>query len=394
MTLQEKPSAIQPHKSEKKLGLYLHVPFCASTCDFCAFYQNTPEKSAIRQFIEGVELEVARFDWQQRADTVFWGGGTPGLLPVAALETLGALLAPCIYPNAEWSVELAPALVNPPKLRALRALGVNRISLGVQSFDEELLKKLGREHSPEQARRAYAMIRDAGFESVNLDLMFALPGQSLDDWLKDLQAAWELAPDHLSTYCLTFEEDTALWVKLQEGRFKRDIEQEARLYTETWQWLESHGMAQYEISNFARPGHACEHNLNTWRMHEWIGLGPSAASQYQGRRTTHVASTAQWHAGLVANAPIYEDLTPLTPLLLGTDALIFGLRMNAGVNLTAIRERFGVDFSTPEFLHALSPAFADGLLCLEADQLKLTEAGRLLADSVATHILGITAAWG
>lgn len=342
----------------------------------------------MEKYLDGIRLNVLRMSEAGRADTVFWGGGTPGLLPKSAIEELGLMVQPYVKPHAEWSVELAPALVTPSKLRALRALGVNRASLGVQSLDADLLAKMGREHKPQQATRAFNQIRQAGFTSINIDMMFAIPGQSEDAWLKDLHAAIALEPDHISTYCLTFEEDTALWAKLQAGQFKRDIEQERALYLKTWHVLESAGYAQYEISNFARKGHACEHNINTWRMHSWIGLGPSAASQYAMARTTHVADLKSWHAGLLAGNPVFEDETPLDRDTLALDALIFGLRMNAGVDLAELEHRFDVPLKQNAMLEqVLSLLERENLLSRTADTLTLTLEGRLLADSIAGQLM-------
>ena len=323
------------------VGVYVHVPFCASTCDFCAFYQTQPTAGAVRRYLDGIAAEAALVPWPARVNTVFWGGGTPGLLAPADLGRLGETVRTRLGGQPEeWTVELAPASVTAARLEVLRGLGVTRVSLGVQSFQPALLDALGRQHTREQVLRAYERVRAAGFPSVNLDLMFALPGQTAEAWADDVRTAVELAPDHLSTYCLTFEEDTRLWVKLAQGKVRLDPEHEARLYQATWDQLEGAGYAQYEVSNFARPGHACRHNLNTWRMHEWIGLGPSAASQHAGVRGANLADLDGWLDRVARGERMTEDRTVLTPALLAEDALIFGLRMNDGVDLGALRRRF------------------------------------------------------
>jgi len=230
-------SEIRTHESadaarKGALGLYVHVPFCATTCDFCAFYQEPPSAESVRRYLDGVARECGMTQ-AANVDTIFWGGGTPGALAAKDLKKLGEIIrarfargsAPC-----EWTVELAPGSVSEARLEALRDMGVTRISLGVQSFQPALLEALGRRHSPSQIYRAYERIRTAGFKNVNLDLMFALPGQDESVWLSDMREAVALAPEHLSTYCLTFEEDTALWVKLSQGKVKLYREREARLY--------------------------------------------------------------------------------------------------------------------------------------------------------------------
>ncbi len=371
----------------KPLGVYVHVPFCASTCDFCAFYQTKPTADGVESFLSGIAAEAKLVAWPRPVTTVFWGGGTPGLLAPRALSLLAeTVLASCAGTPEEWTVELAPASVTPQRLAALRVAGVTRISMGVQSFQPALLDGLGRQHTREQVYRAYDQVRAAGFASVNLDLMFALPGQTEAEWAADVREAVRLAPDHLSTYCLTFEEDTALWIKLSQGRVKLDPEQEARLYESTWAQLAAAGYAQYEVSNFARPGHACRHNLGTWGMEEWVGLGPSAASQQGAWRGANIADLAQWRAQVDAGERVTEDRVAVTPALLAEDALIFGLRMNAGVDVAVWRAR------CPEApwgeVEALLDRLAEGGLALRADtRVRLTDRGRLLADTVGVEIM-------
>lgn len=373
------------------LGLYVHVPFCATTCDFCAFYQTVPKGDAVARYLESVTLEAELAIRAQPARTIataFWGGGTPGLLKPAELESLGRVVLQLSgAAPAEWTVELAPATVTEDRLRVLRELGVSRVSLGVQSFNAALLDALGRQHSPEQIYRAYDRVRAAGFASVNVDLMFALPSQDEAQWKADLDEAMRLAPDHLSTYCLTFEEDTALWVKLSQGKVKLDPDKEAAFYLRTWEYLDAAGYAQYEVSNFARPGHACRHNLNTWAMQEWIGLGPSAASQHAGWRGANPADLGQWLREVGRGERMTSDRVALTTDLLASDAVIFGLRMNAGVSLPALRRRFptpqwrGVEEILPRLL-------LDGLMTATPEGvIRLTDRGRLVADAIGSEIL-------
>lgn len=376
------PSEILP------LGLYVHVPFCATTCDFCAFYQTVPKGDAVARYLDGIEAEAGLVSWNgRRVATAFWGGGTPGLLKPAEIERLGRTMLLYGGQPGEWTVELAPATVTTDRLAVLKQLGVTRVSMGVQSFDAALLDALGRQHTTEQVYRAYDLIRGAGFASVNLDLMFALPGQSEVQWRADLDEAMRLAPDHLSTYCLTFEEDTALWVKLSQGKVKLDAEKEALFYQHTWDYLAAAGYAQYEVSNFARPGHACRHNLNTWAMNEWAGLGPSAASQHDGWRGANPPDLGQWLTNTGAGQRVNTDRVPLTNELLASDSVIFGLRMNEGVSLPRLRRRF----PTPQWagLEDLLPKLMmeDLLLATTEGRIKLTPRGRLLADSVGTEVL-------
>jgi len=376
------------------LGVYVHVPFCATTCDFCAFYQTVPKADAVPRYLAAIEAEMALVPRAgRRVDTAFWGGGTPGLLRANELERLGrAMVEFCGGAPMEWSVEMAPATVTAERLAVLRALGVTRISLGVQSFNEALLDALGRQHTTKQIYRAYDLIRATGFSTVNLDLMFALPNQTEDEWHADLAEVVRLAPDHLSTYCLTFEEDTALWVKLSQGKVKLDPEKEAAFYLRTWEHLAEVGFAQYEVSNFARPGQICRHNLNTWRMQEWLGFGPSGASQFAGWRESNPPDLTQWHADIAAGRRATSDRTALTPELLAADSVIFGLRMNDGVVLPELRRRFPT--APWECLHDLLPRLLlEGLLVDSPEgRIRLTSRGRLVADAVGAEVLEAFAA--
>lgn len=375
------------------LGLYVHVPFCASTCDFCAFYQVKPDAGKIKEYLTGIQQEIDVVAWSRPVGTVFWGGGTPGLLSPDQLRRLGERIGTIegVSTASEWTVELAPASVTPQRLAALKEAGVTRLSIGVQSLRPDLLDALGRQHTREQALRAYALGREAGFPSVSLDLMFALPGQTEKEWLDDLAEAIALGPDHISTYCLTFEEDTALWVKLSQGKVKRSEEREAELYLATWKCLAEAGYGQYEVSNFARPGHACRHNLNTWRMHEWIGLGPSAASQHAGLRGTNISDLRVWRERVERGERMTEDRSVLTDRLLLEDALIFGLRMNAGVDWPQLVHRFPGNTNLESEGRSVEKAVRrlenEGLVLVHGSRWTLSDRGRLLADAVATEIM-------
>ena len=366
-------------------ALYLHVPFCASSCDFCSFYQEQPKRGDIDRYLAGIERELALHP-PGRVETAFWGGGTPGLLPADDLRRLGHAMTRAAGQPSEWTVELAPSSVRADKLAALKEIGVTRVSMGVQSFDDATLDALGRRHSPKQIMEAWGLIEAAGFASRNLDLIFAIPGQDENRWHADLRRAMELSPDHLSTYCLTFEEDTAMFVKLSQGKVKIDRELEARLYRQTWEQLEANGYAQYETSNFSRPGHACRHNLITWEMGSWIGYGPSAASQWGRRRWTNPANLEQWLQGIEAGTPVLEQVKELGSADLLCDALVFGLRLNAGVNPTALATRFATPLPS-RVTHLFEALVEEGLMEKAGGQVRLTGEGRMRADAVGVSIL-------
>jgi oxygen-independent coproporphyrinogen-3 oxidase len=366
-------------------ALYLHVPFCASSCDFCSFYQEQPKRGEIDRYLAAIEREMELHP-PGRVETAFWGGGTPGLLPADDLRRLGHAMTKAAGRPGEWTVELAPSSVRADKLTALKEIGVTRVSMGVQSFDDATLDALGRRHSPKQIMEAWELIEAAGFASRNLDLIFAIPGQDEKRWTDDLHRAMSLKPDHLSTYCLTFEEDTAMFVKLSQGKVKIDRELEAHLYRRTWETLEDNGYAQYETSNFARAGHACRHNLITWEMGSWIGYGPSAASQWGHVRWTNPANLDQWVKGIEAGQPVREQAKALSARDLLCDALVFGLRLNEGVDPFALAERF--ETPLPQGVRELfADLIEEEIMELAGTRFRLNGEGRLRADAVGVAVL-------
>ncbi|MBT64620.1 MAG: coproporphyrinogen III oxidase [Puniceicoccaceae bacterium] len=372
------------------IGIYCHVPFCASTCDFCAFYQEKPRRGDLDRYLAAMDLEFAQLPQDRVVDTVFWGGGTPGLLAAKDLERLGrSLLKRLPQPPEEWTIEMAPSTVKADKLAVLRDLGVTRISMGVQSFDPKLLESLGRLHNPKQVYTAWERVQAAGFPQTNLDLMFAIPNQSIEQWEADIREAARLEPTHLSTYCLTFEEDTALYVKLSQGKVSIDEAKELRFYERGWELLAELGYAQYEISNFAQPDAECRHNMNTWRMQEWIGCGPSAASQFAGERYQRPANLDEWCTAMELGQPPKTECVTLDHDLLLADSIIFGLRMNRGVDLKSINERFPTASNRAELEGQLKIFEREGLLRSQGSQYALTHRGRLVCDAIGSALLEV-----
>jgi oxygen-independent coproporphyrinogen-3 oxidase len=372
------------------LGIYIHVPFCSTTCDFCAFYQEKPSKNGIDSYFRGLRDEFERFSPNREVFTIFIGGGTPGLLKAHQLDELCSMVANYdLSSKLEWSIEMAPSEITPEKLEVLKKEGVNRISLGVQTFNPKFMDALGRQHAVEKTFQAYQWIREAGFDSVNLDLLFGAPGQSLQDWEDDLAQAVELAPDHLSTYCLTFEEDTAMFVRLSQGQVKIDPGREAEFYEFAWDYLPRHGYDQYEVSNYAKLGHSCRHNLNTWAMNEWIGYGPSACTQFRGVRRKNIANLEEWAEGMKpGNQPKFMEEETLISSDFAQDAVLFGLRMNQGISIPVIANHFGI--SIDQFLgiaQFLDRLVSEGLATEQSSgSYALTRQGRILSDAIARDL--------
>ena len=384
MFVQEKQGSNVP-----ALGLYAHVPFCSTSCDFCAFYQERPSKKGIESFFRGLESEILRFPGDRPFSTVFVGGGTPGILSADQLERLcGLIRSAGLEKGCEWTIELAPTEVTAEKLRILAENGVNRASIGAQTFDPGMMEALGRGHKVEKTYEAYSLLRESAAFRVNLDLIFGAPGQTLAMWEEDLHKAVELDPEHLSTYCLTFEEDTAMYLRLAEGKVRLEPEREAAFYEKAWALLPARGYPQYEVSNFSKPGMPCLHNLNTWGMNEWIGYGPSASSQYGGFRRKNSASLDLWEKGMRPGAqPAYDEWTPIGFRDLAMDAIIFGLRMNEGISLVDLARRFGVGEGELSEIRRFFAELEDaGMLKSEGGASRLTTEGRMRCDAVAVEM--------
>ncbi|MHA3775073.1 radical SAM family heme chaperone HemW [Verrucomicrobiota bacterium sgz303538] len=357
--------------------LYVHIPFCPKVCPYCSFYKEASDRNKTQRFLDSVLVELDRRmeQLELRPETIFFGGGTPSALSSSQLDYLLTGLRERLDLShlAEWTLEMNPATVSLEKAQLLRGLGVNRISMGVQSWDEELLKVLGRVHNRAQAERSYEILREAGFENVNLDLIFAVPTQTREQWLASLEKTVSLAPDHISAYCLTYEEDTAFFARFVKGEFKQDESWDADLFESTMDVLGAAGYEQYEISNYARPGRECRHNLAYWLGSDYLGLGPSAFSTIANRRWQNVSDTAAYCdriLGAGAAEGFTEDLTEGTRL---SERIAFSLRTSKGIQR---------DVLAP-WEDEVQQMESEGLVSSEGPMLRLTRRGRLVADSIA-----------
>ena len=368
---------VQRPTSDTISHLYVHIPFCARICPYCAFYKERADNSQTHRFCEALlrEIETVGGQFPLKLETIFFGGGTPTALTTTQLEFLlgGMQERLDLSQLVEWTVEANPGSVSSRKAALLRQMGVNRLSLGVQSWDDELLKLLGREHTAAQAETSFHILRDAGFSNISVDLMFGLPGQTLAQWGADLARTIALRPEHISTYCLTYEEDTEFFLRHASGEFREDPESDAQFLETAMRMLEGAGFEHYEISNYARPGFASGHNRGYWAGDDYLGIGPSAFSTVGMKRCQNVCDYRAYADRVLAGESAVSSTEILTPEMKQTERIALALRTQEGI-LT--RELDPWPNERNEFV-------ALGLLRKQNGSFVLTPRGKLLADSVA-----------
>jgi putative oxygen-independent coproporphyrinogen III oxidase len=377
-------------------GLYAHVPFCAQKCEYCAFYSEAARGETVDRYVVALCRELQMVAEDLRPRTVFFGGGTPSLLNLRQwqriLETMGRL---GLLGAAEWTVECNPATVSLDKARLLHSFGVNRISMGVQSLNEDLLDRLGRVHNREMAFKSFDTLREAGFENINLDLMFAVPGQTIKIWRETLAEALALGSEHLSCYEVIYEEDTPLFAQLQAGQFDVDDELACAMYDELLDRTGANGFQQYEIANFAHhyasaaddvPDRACRHNVNYWRGGSFYGLGPSATSYVRGVRTKNWSNALLYCEQIEKGQRAIESMEQLAPLASAGEAAAFGLRMNAGWPFEEFRLATGFELRD-EWATEMNQLVERGWGSIEHGSFKLTRQGLRFADAAAELFL-------
>ncbi|HSI83562.1 MAG: radical SAM family heme chaperone HemW [Candidatus Methylacidiphilales bacterium] len=410
--------------------LYVHVPFCAKVCPYCAFHVHRGGRAAQTRFVDAMlqEWRLTRARHTCSFDTIYFGGGTPSILAPEdflrlAGELRGGLAGSSGGNEPEVTLEVNPATVTPAKAAAWRQGGVNRISLGAQSFDPAWLKLLGRQHQPRDIVESVQQLRAEGFANISIDLMFALPSQPISVWQDTLAAAVACGPDHLSAYALTYEEDTPFLEKLKRGEWTRNDEREAEMFSLTVDYLASHGLHAYEISNFARPGYESRHNRAYWLGRDYLGLGPSAVSTLGGRRWRNAPDTEAYVTALLAGdaegngegqnngdglnaspdqpdaensalaqAPRVEE-EEISDEIRQRERIMFGLRMREGVALEDLVRlaSFGAESEGGSASQSAATGVPppedhivrEGLAVREDGRLKLTPRGRLVADSIA-----------
>jgi oxygen-independent coproporphyrinogen-3 oxidase len=357
--------------------LYVHIPFCARICPYCAFYKQLLDRSQTWRFCEALlcELDQKTGSLPVVPKTIYFGGGTPTTLTISQLTFLLGGFRQRLDLSAlkEWTIEANPGSVSPRKAAILYELGANRISLGVQSWDDKLLQLLGREHTARQGEQSFHILRTAGFLNINVDLMFGLPGQTIDQWRLTLERTIALRPDHISAYCLTYEEDTEFFLRHSNGEFRQNPDADADFFEMTMSMLEGAGYQQYEISNHARPNFASAHNRAYWSGQDYLGIGPSAFSTVGLQRWQNVADYRAYADRILSGQSPTRSTEILTNKIKRAEKVALSLRTRNGVAISSVRDRRD---KVAEFM-------ALGLLRQSNRNFVLTRKGKLLADSVA-----------
>jgi len=376
--------------------LYVHVPFCAKKCAYCAFYSEAGEGELVNRYVEALIREMELVSADLKPKTIFFGGGTPSLLNLRQWERILQTIRRFGWHEAEeWTVECNPATVSLDKARLLRESGVNRISMGAQSFDEALLDRLGRVHSREMIFKSFDILRAAGFDNVNVDLMFAIPGQTLDSWRKTLAEATSLGNEHLSCYEVIYEEDTPLFAQLKAGKIHVDEDLACAMYDELLAAMAAGGLEQYEVANFARrgavpsgepPQRACAHNINYWRGGWFHGLGPGATGYVRGVRARNWANTTRYCEEVERGRRAIEWSEELAPLARAGETAAFGLRMTAGWPLEQFERRTGFDLKK-EWRTEIKRIVELGYGTLDDERFRLNATGLRFADWAGAEFL-------
>ena len=359
--------------------LYVHIPFCHHICPYCGFYKHKPGKLANRDFIEAIlaEAESRAGHAPLAPRTIYFGGGTPSLLSPTHLELLCRGLGQHfdLSKVEEWTLEANPATFDVAKAQLMRQLGVNRISLGVQSFDADTLQVLGRDHSSADAIDAFETLREAGFDNVSIDLMFSVPGQDPARWKHDLDAAIALQPEHISAYNLTYEEDTEFLERHEAGELDGDEDRDADLFHDAIDTLEAAGFRHYEISNYARPGFESRHNRAYWTGNDYLGLGPGSVTTWKGDRWKTLPDTAAYVKAARSGLDTRTSIERLSEEDRRVEAVALRLRMREGL------EESLVDSGRVESL------VAQGLVKRVDGRIVLTRHGKALADPIAVDLV-------
>ena len=374
------------------LSIYVHVPFCTNKCNYCDFLSYIYEDEVVNRYLHALKQEVQKYEAyykDKKIISVYYGGGTPSCLKPDQLTGLFEACLPCIDNTDEQEItcEVNPGTLSKEKLLIMKEAGVNRVSMGAQSFADEYLRYLGRQHRAADIVDTYFSIRRAGIRNINLDLIFALPGQTVYAWRKTMEQASALAPEHISVYNLTVEKGTKFHKLFQEGKLiPVDEETELAMYKEAIYYLSNMGYEHYEISAFSYPGKESRHNLSYWLNKNYLGFGPGAHSSFAGVRWENTGSFEEYRS-LVAKGEYPVSFSEnLSTSIMKAETMILGLRLRNGVSRSEFSNRFGVD-PVVEYKTQLKNMVTKNLICMEGDRIYLSEKGLIFANQAFLEFL-------
>lgn len=365
-------------------SIYIHIPFCINKCLYCNFLSVPYSDSSARYYINTIIREASILFEDTLFDTLYIGGGTPTVLRKELFaELLKNIFSITSFKKEyEATVEANPETLDSEKLDKLLSLGINRLSLGVQSFNDDELFELGRVHSSSKAIEAVKNAKKAGFKNINIDLIFGIPGQALTSWKETLSQAEALRPTHISVYCLTVEEETEFYKRIKEGQISvPDDKETLQMYETAINFLESCGFVQYEISNFALPGFACQHNLNYWNRGTYYGLGSGAHSFVKNRRFHNTKNILGYLKDGKAGIFYPESLETITEKDAIFETLFLGLRKTEGINIIDVNKLYGIDIKV-RYQEQLKELLEAGLIEMTDTHMKLTRKGLFLSNEV------------
>lgn len=374
--------------SNRSIGWYVHLPFCTTKCGYCDFYSLPTIPGLIDGLVGAVCEELHRRDPGRPVETIFVGGGTPTVLPAAALESLLSEISRRAGRVSEFTVEANPSSTDELKLELLKKYGVTRVSFGAQSFNPEELKVLERLHDPRHIFESVAAARAIGLDNINLDLIYAIPGQTLASWKDTLRRAIDVGTEHLSCYALMYEPGTSMTRLHHEGRvIACDEDVEAEMFDCTIDLLTAAGFEHYEVSNFARPGRRCQANMIYWENREYLGIGPSAVSYLDGVRQKNAPDVRRYIDSMLADSPVaVAEREELPPLHRAGETAVQMLRLTEGIDLSKFREQTGFDAATI-FAERIKEFTSLGLMETDERTIRLTRRGMMVANRVMAELL-------
>lgn len=374
------------------LGLYIHVPFCAQKCYYCDFNSYKINSNQKKEYLINIEREMKFYkeEFKDKCfDTVFFGGGTPSILTVDELQELVNNINENfnIKKDAEITIECNPGTINREKLEAMKKMGINRLSIGLQATQNYHLKSIGRIHTYEEFEKNYYDALDIGFENINIDLMYALPNQKTQEWKDTLDKIIKLNPSHISAYSLILEEGTKLYDMYQNKEFELlDEDTDINMYNYTIDTLKRHGYNQYEISNYSKEDLECKHNIIYWKCDKYLGLGPGASGFIGDTRYSNIEDICEYNKCIMQNIrPVSEEIE-LTKKDKIEEFIFMGLRMNEGINVDIFKERFDTDFYDI-YQEVMDKLIKRELVRFDGKNISLTQKGREISNSVFIEFL-------